>query len=74
MKNRVFAFAAAFATVGFGVSSAATTYDVSTADELTNAVTVAASGDTIRLAPGTYDLTGCYECWIDPVGMLLFFR
>ena len=58
-RKTVFAFAIAFAAAGWGVSFAAT-WPVSTPDELTNAVTVAASGDTISLAPGKYDLTGRY--------------
>ena len=61
MMKRKFALSAAGAAFGVVLSSsAATTWPVTTADELTNAVTQAAAGDTIKLAAGTYDLTGKY--------------
>lgn len=54
--------------------------------QLTNAFTQLTSGDTVLVKPGTYDLAGkdrlrdgkldlgCYQCWLDPIGMCLFFR
>ncbi|MDO5320473.1 MAG: hypothetical protein Q4G65_17740 [bacterium] len=48
------------ALLGVTLDGSAATRDVATVAELLEAVGTATAGDTIRLAPGTYDLTGQY--------------